>query len=113
MFDEVKHPERVLMHFYMSPTQNAVDLMSDGKTDPAIFDFLREQLPNFGVHPFLAHQESTGFIFNRISAAIKRESLAVVAEGVSTPEDVDEMFKINVGAPAGPFALMDEGGLDG
>lgn len=113
MIDKVNRPERVLnMHFYMPPHQNAVDLMSDGKTDPTIFDFLRDQLPRYGVHPFVAHKESTGFIFNRIWAAIKRESLAVVAEGVSTPEDVDRMFMVNTGAPAGPFRMMDQVGLD-
>lgn len=113
MIDEVEHPERVLnMHFYMPPQQNAVDLMSDGQTDPAILEFLQEQLPRYGVFPFVAHRESTGFIFNRIWAAIKRESLAVVADGVSTPEDVDAMFQVNSGAPAGPFRMMDQVGLD-
>lgn len=109
----MKHPERVLnMHFYMPPVQNAVDIMSDGHTDPAIMDLLKARLPRYGVHPFEAHKESTGFIFNRIWAAIKREALSVVAEGVSTPQDVDEMWKINMGTPAGPFRMMDQVGLD-
>lgn len=113
MIDEVEHPERVLnMHFSMPPQQNAVDLMSDGQTDPAILEFLQEQLPRYGVFPFVAHRESTGFIFNRIWAAIKRESLAVVADGVSTPEDVEAMFRVDSGAPAGPFRMMDQVGLD-
>lgn len=111
--DRVENPERVLnMHFYMPPKQNAVDLMSDGHTDPGIVSLLQQELPRFGVFPFVAHKESTGFIFNRIWAAIKREALEVVAEGVSTPEDVDEMWKINMGLPAGPFRMMDQVGLD-
>jgi hypothetical protein len=36
----------------------------------------------------------------------------VVAEGVSTPEDVDRMWQINTGSAAGPFRLMDQVGLD-
>ncbi|GAA1303556.1 3-hydroxyacyl-CoA dehydrogenase family protein [Streptomyces sanglieri] len=111
--DEVKHPERVLnMHFYMPPKQNAIDIMSDGHTDRAIIDLLERELPRYGVYPFEARKESTGFIFNRIWAAIKRESLAVVAEGVSTPQDVDRMWQINMGTPAGPFRMMDHVGLD-
>lgn len=111
--DRVAHPERVLnMHFYMPPQQNAVDLMSDGHTDPGIVDLLRRELPRFGIFPFVAHEESTGFIFNRVWAAIKREALAVVAEGVSTPQDVDEMWKINTGLGSGPFRMMDQVGLD-
>ena len=111
--DNVEHPERVLnMHFYMPPAQNAVDLISDGQTDDAIIDFLRTELPKYGVHPFEARKESTGFIFNRIWAAIKRESLAVVEEGVADPDDVDQMFMINIGTKASPFRMMDQVGLD-
>jgi 3-hydroxybutyryl-CoA dehydrogenase len=99
-------------HFYMPPEVNALDLMSDGETDRGLLDTLLAVLPEFGVYPFEARRECTGFIFNRIWAAIKRESLAVVAEGVARPEDVDGMYKLNLGAPAGPFQLMDLVGLD-
>ena len=99
-------------HFYMPPQFNALDLMSDGQTDRGLLDTLLAVLPEFGVHPFEARKECTGFIFNRVWAAIKRECLAVVAEGVARPEDVDGMFKINWRVPAGPFQMMDLVGLD-
>ncbi len=99
-------------HFYMPPQFNALDLMSDGQTDRGLLDTLLSVLPEFGVHPFEARKECTGFIFNRVWAAIKRESLAVVAEGVARPEDVDGMFKVNWRVPAGPFQMMDLVGLD-
>jgi 3-hydroxybutyryl-CoA dehydrogenase len=111
--DKVRRPERVLnMHFYMPPKQNAVDVMSCGKTDRDVIDFVMTTLPRFGFYPFEARMESTGFIFNRIWAAVKRESLEVVAEGVSTPPEVDRMFEINTGSSAGPFRMMDQVGLD-
>src|SRR4029078_847274 len=111
--DKVHHPERVLnIHFYMPPKQNAVDIMSCGKTDRRVLDFVLETLPIFGLHPFEARRESTGFIFNRIWAAVKRESLEVVAEGVSTPPEIDRMLHINTGSSAGPFRMMDRVGLD-
>ena len=113
MIENVRNPERMCnMHFYMPPMSNAVDLMSDGETARDVLDSLLVVLPEFGIHPFEARRESTGFIFNRIWAAIKRESLEVVAEGVSTPHDIDEMFKINWHMPTGPFAMMDSVGLD-
>jgi 3-hydroxybutyryl-CoA dehydrogenase len=99
-------------HFYMPPEINALDLMSDGETDRGLLDTLLTILPEFGVYPFEARRECTGFIFNRVWAAIKRESLAVVAEGVARPEDVDGMFKVNFGVQAGPFQMMDLVGLD-
>jgi 3-hydroxybutyryl-CoA dehydrogenase len=100
------------MHFYMPPDINAIELMSDGQTDRGLLDTLLTVLPEFGVHPFEARKESTGFIFNRIWAAIKRESLAVVAEGVARPEDIDGMFKLALGVSVGPFQMMDLVGLD-
>ncbi len=110
--DKVQRPERVLnIHFYMPPKQNAVDVMSCGKTDRNVIDFVMTTLPQFGLYPFEARRESTGFIFNRVWAAVKRESLEVVAEGVSTPQEVDEMFQLNTGS-AGPFRMMDQVGLD-
>ncbi|ORW28544.1 3-hydroxybutyryl-CoA dehydrogenase [Mycobacterium paraense] len=113
MAENVRDKARLCnMHFYMPPEVNAVDLMSDGQTDRGLLDTLLTVLPEFGVHPFEARKESTGFIFNRIWAAIKRESLAVVAEGVGRPEDVDGMFRVNWGVPAGPFQMMDLVGLD-
>src|ERR1700739_3219709 len=111
--DKVHHPERVLnIHFYTPPKQNAVDVMSCGKTDRDVIDFMLDTLPQFGLYPFEARKESTGFIFNRVWAAVKRESLEVVAEGVSTPQEVDRMFEINTGSAAGPFRMMDQVGLD-
>jgi 3-hydroxybutyryl-CoA dehydrogenase len=113
MADNVRDKTRLCnTHFYMPPEVNAVDVMSDGETDRGLLDTLLNVLPEFGVYPFEARRECTGFIFNRIWAAIKRESLAVVAEGVARPEDVDGMFKVNLGVQAGPFQMMDLVGLD-
>jgi 3-hydroxybutyryl-CoA dehydrogenase len=113
MAENVRDKTRLCnMHFYMPPEVSALDLMSDGQTDRGLLDTLLRVLPEFGLHPFEARKESTGFIFNRIWAAIKRESLAVVADGVARPEDVDGMFKVNWRVPAGPFQMMDMVGLD-
>jgi 3-hydroxybutyryl-CoA dehydrogenase len=113
LIDQVARPERVLnMHYYMPPELPMVELMSCGKTDPAIIDFLMERLPLYGLVPFRVQRESVGFIFNRIWAAIKRESLSVVEEGVANLEDVDRMFNLFTAHQPAPFRLMDRVGLD-
>jgi 3-hydroxybutyryl-CoA dehydrogenase len=113
MADEIRNKSRLCnVHFYMPPESNAVDLMSDGQTDRCVLDTLLTVLPEFDIHPFEARRESVGFIFNRIWAAIKRESLAVVADRVARPQDVDAMFKLNWHMPVGPFQMMDQVGLD-
>ena len=105
--------ERVLnTHFQMPPDLNAVELMSDGTTDEAIVQALAAKLPQYGFVPFHVRRQSDGFLFNRIWAAIKRECLMVVAEGVAPPEDVDHMWQLFVAAGVPPFRLMDRVGLD-
>ena len=113
MIDKVEHPERVLnTHYQQPPELNSVELMSCGKTDDGVIDALMEKIPEYGLKPFHVLRESDGFIFNRVWAAIKRECLMVVQEGVATPEDVDEMWRIFTSPGIPPFRLMDRVGLD-
>lgn len=113
MIAKVEHPERVLnTHYYQPPELNSVELMSCGKTDEGVIEALMEKLPGYGLVPFHVRRESDGFIFNRIWAAIKREALMVVEEGVASPEDVDGMWEIFARAGIPPFRLMDRVGLD-
>ena len=63
--------------------------MSCGHTDEGVITALMQWLPRYGLVPFRVRRESDGFIFNRIWAAIKRECLMVVEEGVAGPEDAD------------------------
>jgi 3-hydroxybutyryl-CoA dehydrogenase len=110
---KVEHPERVLnTHYQQPPELNAVELMSCGKTDDGIIEGLMAKISEYGLTPFHVRRESDGFIFNRIWASIKRECLMVVEEGVATPEDVDEMWRIFTSAGIPPFRLMDRVGLD-
>jgi len=113
MIGEMSHPERMLnMHFLMPPQVRPVELMSCGRTDEAIIGALMERLPQYGLVPFHVRRESVGFIFNRIWAAIKREALMVVEEGVAAPDEVDRIWHEVFRSPAGPFRLMDQVGLD-
>ena len=113
LLNAVESPERLLnVHFQMPPELIAVELMSCGRTDAAVINALVEQLPRYGLVPFTVRRESVGFLFNRIWAAIKRECLMVVAEGVSTPEEVDRIWRLSLGTALGPFRMMDRIGLD-
>lgn len=100
-------------HYIIPPGIRSVELMTSGSTYADIFAFLKEQLRASGMLPVVAHKESTGFIINRVWAAIKRECLMVLSEGVASPEELDsvwtEMFVKN-GSP--PCAMMDSVGLD-
>jgi 3-hydroxybutyryl-CoA dehydrogenase len=106
--------ERVVnAHYYMPPLANAVEIMSCGHTDPGIINMLMNSLPAYAcLVPFHVLKESIGFIYNRVWASIKRECLEVVSTGVSTPEDVDNIWSVITGSKIGPFRQMDMVGLD-
>ncbi|KAJ5950750.1 Dehydrogenase multihelical [Penicillium vulpinum] len=99
-------------HYYMPPDQNYYEVMSCGHTDPEIFPFLMEKAAQAGFTPVHAKTDSTGLIFNRIWAAIKREVLLVMAEGVTDAHTIDEMFRSWFKAEKGPCQMMDTVGLD-
>ncbi|KAJ5220567.1 hypothetical protein N7468_009771 [Penicillium chermesinum] len=101
------------MHYYMPPAVMVVELMTDGFTEPAIFPFLVERLKEAATLPYVARKESTGFIFNRLWAAIKRETLTILAEGVSTPSEIDSMWgEMFIKGKMAPCKGMDSVGLD-
>ena len=53
-----------------------------------------------------------GFIANRILLPMINEACYAVMEGVGTPEAVDQVMKLGMNHPMGPFELMDFVGLD-
>ncbi len=114
LVDVTEHPRRLMnTHFYNFPwRRSGVELMSCGETDPVLIDRVSGFLRDSGLTPVVARAESTGFIFNRVWHAVKRESLKVVAEEVADPEDVDRLWCLSMEAELGPFAMMDRVGLD-
>ncbi|RMZ78005.1 hypothetical protein DV737_g4122, partial [Chaetothyriales sp. CBS 132003] len=90
-----------------------VELMTSGHTYDGVLTFVAERAKESALHPVVALKESTGFVFNRIWAAIKREVIAVLAEGVATPETIDDVWiEQYSGKAVGPCLLMDGVGLD-
>jgi 3-hydroxybutyryl-CoA dehydrogenase len=73
---------------------------------------MREFAIGLDLTPLIVQKESTGFIFNRVWRAIKKETLHLVDDGVATHEDVDRAWMIFFGTQIGPFGLMDMVGLD-
>lgn len=111
MLEQVTEPTKVRtlnMHYYMPPGTMVVELMTCGFTDPDIIKFLTARSREVGTIPYVARRESTGFIFNRLWAAVKRETLTILAEGVSEPEEIDSMWnEMFVKGASLPCATMD------
>jgi 3-hydroxybutyryl-CoA dehydrogenase len=112
--DVTTHPERLMnSHYYNVPwRRSGLELMTCGVTDAKHIERVAALARRSGLVPVVAEAESTGFVFNRVWHAVKRESLKVVAEGVASPEDVDRLWCLSMEASIGPFAMMDRVGLD-
>jgi 3-hydroxybutyryl-CoA dehydrogenase len=112
--DATTRPDRVLnLHFY-SPVWrlSMVELMAGTQTSPETMSRALGFARSLHLTPLRVLKESTGFVFNRVWRAIKKECLHLVDEGVATHEDVDRAWMIAFGARAGPFGMMDGVGLD-
>ncbi|KAH8651098.1 3-hydroxyacyl-CoA dehydrogenase [Xylariales sp. PMI_506] len=117
MLERVGDAKRRILntHYYMPPQVMVVELMTDGYTDPAIISFMFERQKECGTVPYVARKESTGLIFNRLWAAIKREVLTILSEGVSVPKEIDDLWYtmfVKAGNRGGPCQMMDAVGLD-
>jgi 3-hydroxybutyryl-CoA dehydrogenase len=112
--DATGRPDRVLnAHFYPPIWQRPiVELMGGSATSEETVGRVRHFARSVGLTPLMVRKESTGFLFNRVWRAIKRETLHLVDEGVATVDDVDRAWMICLGMPIGPFGMMDMVGLD-
>ncbi len=112
--DATQRPDKVLnMHFFPPVWQRPmVEIMRGSRTSDETVETAWHFVLHLGLTPLMVQKESTGFIFNRVWRAIKKECLHIVDEGIASPEDVDRAWMIAVGGPAGPFGMMDMVGLD-
>ena len=112
--DATRRPERVLNLHYFAPVNSkpVVELMGGTSTSAETLERVRQFVIRCGLTPLLVRRESTGFIFNRVWRAVKKECLRVVDSGVASHEDVDRAWMISYGTPRGPFGEMDMIGLD-
>ena len=106
--------DRVLNAHFVQPVWKHpfVELMRGTATSDETLEAVRAFMTSIHVIPVLVRKESTGFIFNRMWRALKKEALRVVDQGIATVEDVDRTWMIQMETPMGPLALMDAIGLD-
>lgn len=57
-------------------------------------------------------KNAPGFVVNRILVPMINEAIFVLAEGLASPEDIDQGMKLGCNHPIGPLALADLIGLD-
>lgn len=114
---ELKSPERVLgAHFWNPPhLVPLVEVVQGERTDPAYIGQTMAMLEDVGMSPVYVRRDIPGFIGNRLQHALKREAIALVADGVCDAETLDLVVREGFGARLaviGPLEQSDLVGLD-
>ncbi|CAM3768590.1 3-hydroxybutyryl-CoA dehydrogenase [Alkalicoccus chagannorensis] len=108
-----RRPEQVIgMHFMNPvPVMKLVEVIRGLQTSDATHEAtaaLASRLNKTAVEV----RDFPGFVSNRILMPMINEAIFTVYEGVSSPEDVDEVMKLGMNHPMGPITLADFIGLD-
>ncbi|TDD57986.1 hydroxylacyl-CoA dehydrogenase [Kribbella antibiotica] len=114
----LQSPERLVVGHPFNPPHliPLVEVVPGRQTAPeavaAAVDFYR----SLGKKPIVLAKEVPGFVANRLQAAIFRECVHLVAEGVVTEQQLDEVVTSSLGqrwAVSGPFLSFHLGGGPG
>ena len=113
----LQRPERFVVAHYANPPHlmPVVEVVKGRQTSEATADLVLRLLRHTGKRPVLVRKDVPGFIFNRLQYALMREAVALVRDGVATPEDVDAIVKYGYALrlPAvGPLEMVDLVGLE-
>jgi len=110
-------PERVVgTHFWQPPyLVPLVEVVQAEATAPEAAARVTLLLAAAGLRPVRVAVDLPGFIGNRLQHALKREAIALVADGVATAHDVDTVVRYGFGRRlglVGPLEQADLGGCD-
>jgi 3-hydroxyacyl-CoA dehydrogenase len=115
--EAVSRPDRLLVAHYFNPPYllPLVEVVPGPRTSKQTIETMVNLLEKIGKRPVVLTKEATGFVGNRLQFALFREALAIVDQGIASPEAVDQVVKFGFGrrlAAAGPFEVFDLAGLD-
>ena len=100
------------MHFFNpAPVMKLVEVVKTMNTPDAMVQEVSELAMKVGKTPVIIN-ESPGFVVNRLLIPMINEAVGLLAEGISSAEDIDTAMKLGANHPMGPLALGDLIGLD-
>ena len=107
-------PGKVLNSHFVQPVWKHpfVELMGGSQTSTETMQSVKSFMESMSLLTIMVRKENTGFVFNCIWRAVKKESLRLLDQGVASVEDIDRTWMIQMESDMGPFAMMDRIGLD-
>jgi len=107
-------PEKVIgMHFFNPAViMKLVEIIRGERTTDETVETAKTFAEKLGKIPIITFKEAPAGIVSRVLAGLLNEAAVVYADGIASPEDIDEAMKLGAGLPMGPLALIDMIGLD-
>ncbi|MGB2764938.1 MAG: 3-hydroxyacyl-CoA dehydrogenase NAD-binding domain-containing protein [Candidatus Aminicenantaceae bacterium] len=107
-------PDKVIgMHFFNPAViMKLVEIIRGEKTSEDTIAVTKKFAEDLGKVPIATAKEAPAGIVSRVLAGMLNEAAAVYADGIASPQDIDEAMKLGAGLPMGPLALIDMIGLD-
>ena len=108
-----QRPAQVLgMHFFNpAPVMKLVEVIRGIATSQDTVDQVLAVTRDINKEP-VEVAEAPGFVVNRILVPMMNEAVGILAEGLASPQDIDQAMKLGANHPMGPLALADLIGLD-
>ncbi|MHB8507889.1 MAG: 3-hydroxyacyl-CoA dehydrogenase family protein [Candidatus Dormibacteria bacterium] len=104
------HPARVLGWHWAAPcsVMRLAEIIVHPSTDDVVRDAVVATATRCGKNPEVIRDQPLvwGFVANRIMLQVRREALRIIAEGVATEEQVDQIMKDCFRWPLGPCEGM-------
>ena len=113
----LSYPERFLVTHFWDPPYiiPVVEVVPGDHTSAEAVETTMRLLEAVDIHPALVKKDVAGFVGNRLQHALRREAIAIVAQGIASPEDVDLIARLSFGLRlpvVGLLETIDLGGLD-
>lgn len=107
-------PDRfAALHFHPPVwSSNVVDVMPHPGTSPETTELLLAFARRIGQIPIHLRRENYGYVFNAMYTALNESAITLVANGITSIEDVDRAWMGIMKMPIGPFGMLDGVGLD-
>lgn len=111
----VGDPGRVIgLHYWNPPLlMPAVEVVRGEETTTAVERSVVELLEAAGRIPIVARRDVSGFVWNRLQAALLREAVWLVDNGVATPETIDAAVRHGLAPRAVHTGVFDTVALGG
>lgn len=115
--EAVSPPERFSGFHFLNPAHliPLLEVIPGKATSDQTVDLAMDLARRIGKQPIVVRKEVPGYVSVRLQAALVREAVHLVEEGVATSQEIDIAMKDGLGirwALLGPLEIADLGGLD-